>query len=84
MKNFSYTTSGTCSRQINFSLDDENRIHNLKFIGGCNGNLQGIGRLVEDEKAQMVISKCSGIHCGTRLTSCPDQLSHALTLALQK
>lgn len=84
MKNFSYTTSGTCSQQINFSLDDENRIHNLEFIGGCNGNLQGISHLVEGENAQTVIRKCSGIHCGMRPTSCPDQLSRALTLALQK
>ncbi|MBM6761634.1 TIGR03905 family TSCPD domain-containing protein [Megamonas hypermegale] len=84
MKNFSYTTSGTCSQQINFSLDEQNHIHNLEFIGGCNGNLQGISHLVEGQDAQTVIDKCSGIHCGMRPTSCPDQLSKALTLALQK
>ena len=96
MKNFSYTTSGTCSQQINFSLDDQNRIHNLEFIGGCNGNLQGISHLVENEAAQSVINKCSGeaaqsvinkcsgIRCGMKPTSCPDQLAKALSLALQK
>ena len=84
MKNFSYTTSGTCSQQINFSLDDQNRIHNLELIGGCNGNLQGISHLVENEAAQSVINKCSGIRCGMKPTSCPDQLAKALSLALQK
>ena len=84
MKNFSYTTSGTCSQQINFNLDDQNRIHNLEFIGGCNGNQQGISHLVENEEAQTVIQKCSGIRCGMKTTSCPDQLAKALSLALQK
>lgn len=84
MRNFSYQTHGTCSTQIQFSLDDNNCIHNLQFIGGCNGNLQGIGRLVEGEPAEKVLTRCTGIHCGMRPTSCPDQLSKALTLALNK
>lgn len=84
MKNFSYKTSGTCSKLINFSLDEDNTIHNVEFIGGCNGNLQGISRLIEGQKAQNVIERCQGIHCGMRPTSCPDQLSKALTEAMQK
>mgnify|MGYP000585661594 FL=1 len=47
MKKFSYTTSGTCSKLINFSLDENNIIHDVEFIGGCNGNLQGISKLIE-------------------------------------
>lgn len=84
MKNFSYKTSGTCSKLINFSLDDNNIIHNVEFIDGCNGNLQGISRLIEGQKAQDVIERCQGIHCGMRPTSCPDQLSRALNEAIQK
>ncbi len=84
MKNFSYTTMGTCSRQINFSLDENNNIHNVEFIGGCNGNLQGISKLVEGQNAKAIIEKCQGIHCGMRSTSCPDQLATALTEAMNK
>lgn len=50
---FSYTTSGTCSKLINFSLDENNIIHDVEFIGGCNGNLQGISKLIEGQSAQM-------------------------------
>lgn len=81
---FSYKTSGTCSKLINFSLDENNTIHNVEFIGGCNGNLQGISKLIEGQSAQNVIDKCQGIHCGMRPTSCPDQLSRALSEAIQK
>ena len=84
MKKFSYTTSGTCSKLINFSLDENNIIHDVEFIGGCNGNLQGISKLIEGQSAQNVIDKCQGIHCGMRPTSCPDQLARALSEAIQK
>ena len=84
MKKFSYTTSGTCSKLINFSLDENNIIHDVEFIGGCNGNLQGISKLIEGQSAQNVIDKCQGIHCGMRPTSRPDQLSRALSEAIQK
>ena len=84
MKKFYYKTSGTCSKLINFSLDENNIIHDVEFIGGCNGNLQGISKLIEGQSAQNVIDKCQGIHCGMRPTSCPDQLSIALSEAIQK
>ena len=83
MKKFSYTTSGTCSKLINFSLDENNIIHDVEFIGGCNGNLQGISKLIEGQSAQNVIDKCQGIHCGMVATSCPDQF-WALSEAIQK
>ena len=65
-------------------IDENNIIHDVEFIGGCNGNLQGISKLIEGQSAQNVIDKCQGIHCGMRPTSCPDQLSRALSEAIQK
>lgn len=72
-----YKTFGTCSRQINFDVID-NKITNLSFVGGCNGNLQGIGKLVEGMDIDEVIARVEGIKCGARPTSCPDQLAQAL------
>ena len=72
-----FSPKGTCSKQIVFDLDEEHRIHNLKFIGGCSGNLQGISRLVEGRTAEEVISLLKGIRCRQN-TSCPDQLAKAL------
>ena len=69
-----YKTHGTCSQQISFDLQD-GKIHNLKFVGGCNGNLKGICSLVEGMDANEVISKLEGIRCGFKSTSCPDQLA---------
>ena len=77
-----YRTRGTCSQFIEFDLDEEKRVHNLQFIGGCNGNLKGISKLVDGMKADDVIAKLEGTDCGGRGTSCPDQLSKALKLAL--
>lgn len=77
-----YKTRGTCSTMIHFDLDDEKKVHNLRFDGGCNGNLQGIGRLVEGMKAEEVIGKLEGTRCGFKNTSCPDQLAKALKAAL--
>lgn len=78
---YQYRTSGTCSQLINFELND-GIISNVSFVGGCNGNLQGVSRLVEGQKAEDVIAKLEGIRCGYKSTSCPDQLSKALKEAL--
>lgn len=78
-----FSTKGTCSKQIVFDLDDEKRIHNLKFIGGCSGNLQGIARLVEGRKAEELVPLLKGIRCKQN-TSCPDQLAIALEEQLAK
>lgn len=80
---FEYKTNGTCSSRILFEVDDD-RVHDLEYIGGCNGNLQGIGRLVEGMQIDEVIARLSGIHCGAKPTSCPDQLARALTEAKEK
>ena len=72
-----YNTTGTCSRQIIFRVDDENRVSDVKFIGGCSGNLQGIAKLVEGQKIDDIIARLQGILCRSG-TSCPDQLAKAL------
>ncbi len=77
---YSYKTQGTCSREIIFDIED-GKIRNLRFIGGCNGNLQGIGALVEGMDVDAVIARVEGISCGGRPTSCPDQLAKALKAA---
>ncbi len=80
---FTYQTKGTCSRQIIFDVDDANKIHNVKFIGGCSGNLQGIARLVEGRDIDEIASTIEGIQCRNG-TSCPDQLSKAIRAYQQK
>ena len=74
---FTFNTKGTCSRQILFDVDSENKIHNVKFIGGCSGNLQGIAKLVEGRHIDEVEETLRGIKCRSN-TSCPDQLSEAI------
>ena len=76
-----YKTKGTCSTRIDFDLDGD-IVRNVRFMGGCNGNLQGISRLVEGMPAREAISKLEGIRCGFKSTSCPDQLAKALKAAL--
>ena len=78
-----YKTHGTCSHQISFNLQD-GKIHNLQFVGGCNGNLKGISSLVERMNANEIIAKVEGIRCGLKSTSCPDQLAKAIKEALQR
>ena len=74
---FTYYTSGTCSRQIVFEVDEDNKIHHVKFIGGCSGNLQGVARLVEGKNIDEVEELLAGVKCRNN-TSCPDQLSQAI------
>ena len=74
---YEYKTKGTCSQRILFEIND-GKVQNVQFIGGCNGNLQGISKLVEGMNVDTVIEKIEGIHCGFKPTSCPDQLAKAL------
>ncbi|MBU3839797.1 MAG: TIGR03905 family TSCPD domain-containing protein [Candidatus Ruminococcus intestinipullorum] len=78
-----FKTNGVCSQEIQFEIED-NKVKNVIFTGGCNGNLQGISRLVEGMDVNDAISKIEGIHCGHRSTSCPDQLAQALKKAIGK
>ncbi len=81
MERYEYKPSGVCSRQIFMELDGD-IINSVNFVGGCNGNLQGIGALVKGMKITDAIERLKGINCGGRGTSCPDQLSKALEAAL--
>ena len=74
---YEYKTKGTCSQRILFEIND-GKVQNVQFIGGCNGNLQGISKLVEGMDVDAVIERIEGIHCGFKPTSCPDQLAKAL------
>ena len=78
---FEYKTKGTCSQRILFEIED-NKLKNVQFLGGCNGNLKGIGLLVEGMDVNEVINRLDGIRCGMKATSCPDQLATALKEAL--
>lgn len=81
---YRYQTVGTCSQQIDFGIDDNNILSNVQFYGGCNGNLKGIGRLVDGMLVSDVISKLEGVQCGMKSTSCPDQLATALKKVMAK
>ena len=79
--NFTYTPKGVCSRKIELTIED-NIIKTVRFTGGCNGNSQGVSRLVEGMDIQEVIKRLEGTTCGSKPTSCPDQLATALKEAL--
>ena len=78
MKRIQYETEGTCCQMIEVSADENNVIKDVFFLGGCQGNLQGIASLVTGQKIDDVIPKLKGIRCGMKSTSCPDQLCIAL------
>ncbi|MBQ5997443.1 MAG: TIGR03905 family TSCPD domain-containing protein [Bacteroidales bacterium] len=78
MKHLQYKTQGTCSQFIDVTVDENDVIQQVFFYGGCHGNLQGICRLVTGQKVDDVIGKLDGIRCGSKATSCPDQLCRAL------
>ena len=80
-KYFTFYPEGTCSQMIEIELDGHT-VKEVIFTGGCNGNLNGISKLIEGMKAEDVISKLEGTRCGFKDTSCPDQLSKALKAAL--
>ena len=75
---YRYRPNGVCSSEMIFIIDENNNIQDLKVIGGCNGNLKGISELLKGMNIDDVINKLSGIKCGFRNTSCPDQISKAL------
>ena len=74
---YQYTTQGVCSKAIHFDVED-NKVKNVSYVAGCNGNLKGIGALVEGMDIDEVIARLDGIICGAKKTSCPDQLAQAL------
>ena len=79
---FTYYPKGVCSQKFVIELSDDGVIEDLQVIGGCNGNLRAVRALCLGQKAESVIQSLGGIHCGPKNTSCPDQISKALTQAL--
>ena len=79
-KHVQYETHGTCAKFIDVTADENDVIQQVFFLGGCNGNLQGVSQLVCGQHIDDVIRKIDGIRCGTKNTSCPDQLCRALEL----
>ena len=77
-KHLQYKTHGTCSSLIDVTATEDDVIQQVFFLGGCNGNLQGISQLVRGQHIDDVIRKLNGIRCGIKGTSCPDQLCRAL------
>jgi len=77
---YTYRTKGTCSQMIQFTVED-GVVSNVQYFGGCNGNLKGIGALVNGMNIDEVIARLDGIKCGMKQTSCPDQLAQALKAA---
>ncbi len=80
---YSYETETVCAKVINFDLDGD-VVSNVEFVGGCNGNLKAISKLVDGLKVEDIKEKCQGLTCGNRDTSCTDQLTKALTEAVGK
>ncbi len=78
-----YTTHGTCSRQIVIDVED-GIVTNVTFVGGCSGNTQGVASLAKGMKVEDVVARLKGIRCGGKPTSCPDQLAQALEQYLAK
>ena len=78
-----YKTKGTCSREISFDVVD-NKVTNVRFLGGCSGNTQGVAALVEGMDVNEALKRMDGIDCAGRGTSCPDQLAKALKLYLEE
>ena len=77
-----FITSGTCARKITFEIDNEGKVRNVSFLGGCPGNLKAISKLVEGMDAQKVVELLDGNTCGMKSTSCGDQLAKALKGAM--
>ena len=80
---FEYKTKGTCSQHILFEVE-ANKVKSVQFIGGCNGNLKAISKLVEGKSAEEISDVLAGNTCGMKNTSCADQLSKALRVAADK
>ncbi len=82
MKHYTYYPKGVCPSQIDYDLDDEGKIYNIKYLGGCNGNLKAIGKLLEGTDAKSAADILRGNDCNGRGTSCADQLAKSIDEAL--
>ena len=84
MRTIEFEPKGICAKQITVVLDDQDRVQDLSFVGGCDGNHKGLTALVKGMKADEVIDRLSGIRCGFKQSSCPDQVAVALRQAFGK
>ena len=84
MKTYSFTPQGVCAKQITFAIDEQGKLHDVRFIGGCPGNLSAISKLLEGADPKNVASRLQGNDSGRRATSCADQLAIALNDALNE
>ena len=83
MRHFIYApTSAVCMKSVSFDIDDDKRLHNVSFAGGCNGNQKGISSLCEGKLVSEVIASLIGTTCGSKISSCPDQLAKSLKKAI--
>ncbi len=80
---YTYDTENTCSRKITFDIESD-KITNIEFVGGCDGNLKAISKIVDGLSVDEIEQKCSGIVCGNKNTSCADQLAKAVRMAFDK
>ena len=78
-----YEPKGVCSRRISFDIEN-GKLHNVEYVGGCNGNLKGISKLLEGMSVDDVVERLEGTTCGFKSTSCPDQLAEAIKEAISK
>lgn len=78
MKHVEFKPTGICAVRITFDIDDEGKLHNVSFLGGCNGNQKAIGRLVENKDALEIANILKGNTCGFKPTSCADQLAKGI------
>ena len=83
MKTYTYKPRFVCSRKIEFSIDD-GKLHDVRFTGGCDGNLKAIGKLVEGQDAAYIAQMLIGNDCGGRGTSCADQFAQAILAAMEE
>ena len=81
---YSFAPQGVCSREMQVDLDDQGVIRELRVVGGCHGNLQGISALVRGMSAKEAVERLRGIRCGAKGTSCPDQLARGLEQVLEQ
>lgn len=84
MRQIDFTPSGICAKKISIVLDDQNRIQDLSFVGGCDGNHKGLTALIKGMPAEQAVERLSGITCGYKKSSCPDQVAVALRQALSE
>ena len=82
MKTYSFTPQGVCAKQITFAIDEQGKLHDVHFVGGCPGNTLALGKLLEDTDAQRAVDILKGNPCDQRGTSCADQLAQAVEQAL--